>query len=70
MKKTWYFAMALLLQLSVTLGLGTVVAYGNDDKAPSGMIVWNQDFSGLSRIQVSSKLKNMIPNAVSYKEHV
>jgi len=48
MKKTWYFAMALLLQLSVTLGLGTVVAYGNDDKAPSGMIVWNQDFSGLS----------------------
>lgn len=51
--------------------LGTVVAYGNThDRAPSGLIVWGQDFSGLSRFQISSKLKNMIPNAVSYKEQL
>lgn len=71
MQKRWFFAMVLLLQLSVTLGLGTVVAYGNaHERAPSGLIVWGRDFSGLSRIQVSSQLKNMIPNAVSYKEHI
>ena len=71
MQKRWFFAMALILQLIVTLWLGTVVAYGNThDRAPSGLIVWGQDFSGLSRIQVSSQLKNGIPNAVSYKEHV
>jgi vancomycin resistance protein YoaR len=71
MRKTWFFAMALLLQFSVTLGLGTVVAYGKaHDRAPLGLIVWGQDLSGLSRIQVFSELKNRIPNAVLYKEHV
>lgn len=71
MMKKLFFAMALLLQLSVTLGLGTAVAYGNaHDRAPSGMIIWGQNFSGLSRIQVSTKLKSMVPNAVSYKEQV
>lgn len=71
MQKTRLLIMALLLQLCVTLGLGSVVAYGNThDRAPSGLIVWGQDFSGLSRIQVSSELKEKIPNAVLFKEHV
>lgn len=69
MQKTRLLMTVLLLQLCVTLGLGSVVAYGNTyDRAPSGLIVWGQDFSGLSRIQVSSQLKDRIPNVVSFKE--
>ena len=69
MQKSRLLMMVLLLQLCVTLGLGSVVAYGNThDQAPSGLIVWGQDFSGLSRIQVSSQLKEMVPIAVSFKE--
>lgn len=61
--------LALLLQLCVTLGLGSVVAYGKThDRAPSDLIVWGQDYSGMSRIQVSSQLKERIPNLVSFKE--
>jgi len=71
MQNRWFFAMALLLQLSVTLGFGTVVAYGKThDRAPSGLIVCGQDLSGLSRIQVSSQLKNNSLNAVLHKEDV
>jgi Uncharacterized vancomycin resistance protein len=60
-----------MLQLGITLSLGTVAAYGNEhDRAPTGLIIWGQDFSGLSRAQVSSRLKNMIPNAISYQGHI
>lgn len=60
---------ALLLQLCFTLGLGSLVAYGKTyDRAPSGLIVWGQDYSGMSRIQVSSQLKARIPKLVSFKE--
>ena len=60
---------ALLLQLCITLGLGSAAAYGTTyDRAPSGLIVWGQDYSGMSRIQVFSRLKERIPNLVSFKE--
>lgn len=69
MQKTKLLMLALLLQLCVTLGLGSVVAYGKThDRAPSDLIVWGQDYSGMSRIQVSSQLKERIPNLVSFKE--
>ena len=71
MKKTWFLILILIFQLGVTLGLGTVVAYGNErDRAPTGLVVWGRDFSGLSKIQVATQLKAMIPNVVSYKDHV
>lgn len=71
MKKTWFLIFILILQLGVTLGLGTVVAYGNEhDRAPKGLVVWGRDFSGMSKIQVATQLKALIPNAVSYKDHV
>lgn len=70
MKKTWFLIAVLLSQLGITLGLGTVVAYGNEhDRAPNGLVVWGQDFSGLSKAQVSSRLKSMIPSAISYQGH-
>ena len=51
MQRRLVFAMALLLQLSVSLGLGVVVTYGyTHDRAPSGLIAWGRDFSGLNRI--------------------
>lgn len=69
MKKTRLLMVALLIQLSVTLGLGSAVAYGKTyDRAPLGLIVWGQDYSGMSRIQVSSQLKARIPILVSFKE--
>lgn len=59
---------ALLLQLCVTLGLGSVVAYDKThDRAPSGLIVWDKDYSGMSRSQVSTQVKERIPNRVSFK---
>ncbi|SPF56728.1 VanW like family protein (fragment) [Candidatus Desulfosporosinus infrequens] len=71
MQKTGLLMTALLLQFFVTLGLGSVVAYYNTyDRAPSGLIVWGQDFSGLNRIQVFSQLKKKLPNDVSFKEQV
>lgn len=71
MQKTSQLVIAvLLLQLCVTLGLGSIVAYGNThDRAPSGLTVWGQDFSGLSRIEVSSRLKDKIPNTVSFQNN-
>ncbi len=61
--------LALLLQLCVTLGLGSVVAYGKThDRAPTGLIVWGQDYSGMSRTQVSSQIKERIPNSVVFQE--
>lgn len=71
MKKIWLLIVVLVLQLGVTLGLGTVVAYGNGhDRAPKGLIVWGQDFSGLSKVQVFSRLKSMIPNVISYNGNI
>lgn len=69
MKKTRLLIVALLLQLCVTLGLGSAVAYGKSyDRAPSGLIVWGQDYSGKSRIEVSTQLKARIPNLLSFKD--
>ena len=66
MQKRKLLTIALILQLLVTLGLGSAVACGSTrDRAPSGLIVWGRDFSGLSKNEVSSQLKKMIPNAVS-----
>ena len=71
MKKTGLLLIVLLLQLCITLVLGTVVSYGNThDQAPAGLIVWGQDLSGLSRTQISSLLKEKIPNSVTYKDQV
>jgi len=68
MKRTRLFLLAILLQLCVTLGLGSAVAYGKTyDRAPSGLIVWGHDYSGMNRIQVSSQLKGRIPNVVSFQ---
>ena len=71
MQKTRIFVMAaLLFQLGVTLGLGSMVAYGNThDRAPAGLRVWGQDYSGLSRIEVSSRLKDKIPTTVSFQKN-
>jgi len=71
MQKRSFFALALLLQLMVTLGLGIRVAYGNSsDMSPSGLIVCGQEISGLSKSQVFIHLKNVLPNAVSYNAQV
>src|SRR5680860_31581 len=67
MKKSRLLIVALLLQLCLTIGLGSVVAYAKTyDQAPSGLIVWGQDYSGMSRIQISSQLNDRIPNFVSF----
>jgi len=69
MKKTRLLMVALLLQLCFTFGLGSFVAYGKThDLAPSGLILWGQDYSRMSRIQVSSQIKERIPNLVSFKK--
>ena len=71
MKKTGLLLIALLLQLCVTLVIGTVVSYGStNDRAPSGLIVWGLDFSGLNRDQVAAQLKERIPNSVTYEDQV
>lgn len=62
---------ALLLQLSVTLVIGTVVSYGNTrDRAPSGLIVWGLDISGLNKAQITVQLKEKIPNSIIFKDQV
>lgn len=61
--------MALLLQLCITLGLGSVVAYGTTfDRAPFSLIVGGQDYSGMSRSKVSSQLKERIPKWVCFAD--
>lgn len=69
MKKTkLLLVVALFLQLFVTLGLGSVVAYDKThDRAPSGLIIWGKDYSGMSRSQVFTQVKKQVPNGVSYK---
>jgi len=71
MIKTKLFIVALLLQVCFTLGLGTVVSYGNTrDRAPSGLIVWDEDLTGLSRAQVSALIRDKLPTSVTYEEQV
>lgn len=71
MKKTRLLILALLLQLCVTLGFGAVVSYGNTrDRAPSGLMIWDQDISGLSRDQVSALIREKLPNTVTYEDQV
>ncbi|WP_407308634.1 VanW family protein [Desulfosporosinus sp. SB140] len=71
MKKAGFILTALLVQFCVTLSLGSVVAYvSTHDRAPSGLIIWGQDFSGLNRAEVASKLKEEIPTAVIYQGKV
>lgn len=71
MKKVGLLLIALLSQLCVTLVIGTVVSYGNThDRAPSGLIVWGLDISGLSRTQISVQLKEKLPSSVTYKDQV
>ena len=70
MRKTRLLLMALLLQFCFTFGLGSVAAYDNThDRAPAGLIVWGQDFSGLSRNKISVRLKEMIPKAVFFEKN-
>lgn len=71
MIKTKLFILALLFQLCFTLGLGTVVSYGNTrDRAPSGLMVWGEDLTGLNRAQVSALIREKLPTAVTYEEQV
>jgi len=71
MKKSRLLIFALLLQLSVTLGFGAVVSYGNTrDRAPSGLKIWDQDISGFSREQVSALIIEKLPNKVTYEDEV
>lgn len=71
MKKTRVLIIALFLQLCFTLGFGTVVSYGSTrDRAPSGLVVWGQDISGLSRAQVSARIRAKLPVAVTYEKQV
>jgi len=68
MKKTNLIIVTLLIQLVVSLGMGSGVAYGNAyNRAPSGLIIWNENLSGLSRSQVIKRLFNSLPTAVTYK---
>jgi len=69
MKKTRLFIIALLLQLILTLGFGTVVSYANTrDRAPSGLKVWGQDCSGLSRAQVSTQIRDKLRMPLSMRD--
>ena len=69
MKKSKLLMLALILQLCFTLGLGSVVSYTKTyDRAPTGLIVGGRDYSGMNRIQVSSQLRERIPNLLSYND--
>lgn len=69
MKRIGLLLSALLLQLCVTLFLGTAVSYGyTRDLAPAGLNVWGLDLSGLSRAQISTQLQARIPNSITYKD--
>ncbi|MBC2727638.1 VanW family protein [Desulfosporosinus sp.] len=71
MKRSRLFIIALLLQLCVTLGFGTIVSFANThDRAPEGLSVRGKDFSGLTRIQVSKLIRDTLPHAVIYEEQV
>lgn len=71
MKKTRLLILALLFQVCFTLGFGAIVSYGNTrDLAPTGLMIWGQDFSGLTREQVSARLRGKLPIALTYKDQV
>jgi vancomycin resistance protein YoaR len=71
MKKAGLIFTVLLLQFSVTLSLGSVIAYGSTrDCAPTGLIIWGRDFSGLNRAEVFSQLKEEIPESVAFQGKV
>lgn len=69
MKRARLFSVALLLQLCVTFGLGNVVVYGKtNERAPSGLIIWGQDYSGMSRGEIAAQLKEKIPAKLTFHD--
>lgn len=71
MKKTRLFILALVVQLIVTIGLGTAISYSfTHDRAQDGFIVWGEDVSGQNRTQISLELRGKIPSAVSFQGQV
>ncbi|AFM42065.1 putative vancomycin resistance protein [Desulfosporosinus acidiphilus SJ4] len=68
MKKAGFILTALVVQFCVTLSLGSVVAYASThNRAPSGLIIWGRNFSGLNQAEVASELKAEIPKTVVYQ---
>ena len=71
MKKAGLILIVLLSQFGVTLGLGSVAAYGSThDYAPPGLVIWGNDLSGLNREEVSVLLDNKLPNSIKYQGKV
>lgn len=68
MKKVRLFIGILILQLCFTLCIGNIVVYGQtNDRAPKGLIIWGQDYSGMSRTQIFAQLKERMPNGLTYQ---
>lgn len=71
MKKARVLILVLLLQLCVTLGVGAVVTYAKTrERAPSGLVIWGQDFSGVSRSQLSAEIREQLPGTIVYQDQV
>ncbi|WP_088186254.1 VanW family protein [Desulfosporosinus sp. FKA] len=68
MKRAGFILTVLLVQLCVTLSLGSVATYASThDRAPSGLIIWGRNFSGLNRAEIASELKKEIPDVIVYQ---
>lgn len=71
MKKPCFLIGFLLIQLIITAGIGTSVAYGvGHDKAPNGLHYLGVDLSGLSESEALQRLEQKIPAEVSFNGQV
>ncbi|AET68917.1 putative vancomycin resistance protein [Desulfosporosinus orientis DSM 765] len=71
MKKARFLIFVLLLQLCVTLGFGAVITYAKTrDRAPSGLVVWGQNFSGMTRSQLSAQIRERLPETIVFQDQV
>ncbi|MFZ3101331.1 MAG: VanW family protein [Desulfitobacteriaceae bacterium] len=69
MKKTVVLIFLLLLQLIVTIGIGSSVAYGlGKDKAPNGLTLWGTDLTGINQTKALAELELKIPKEIIYKD--
>ncbi|MHB8125472.1 MAG: VanW family protein [Desulfitobacteriaceae bacterium] len=71
MKKNLLLICLLFLQLIVTIGSGSSIAYGlGKDKAPTGLTLWGKDLSGLNQTNALEVLELEIPKEVIYKDRI
>ncbi len=67
MKKGYLLIGLLVLQVLVTVLVGSSIAYGLEhDKAPTGFRVWGKDLSGVTESQAWAEIEAVIPTEVLY----